>query len=55
MAKPKRKEEQPEKSQRERFIETAREVEVDESGEAFERAIKKIAVKSVKPSPRNGS
>ena len=32
-----------EKSQKERFIETAREVEADESGDAFERAMKKLA------------
>lgn len=31
-----------EKSQRERFIEAARRAEVDETGEAFERAFKKI-------------
>ena len=30
------------KSQRERFIEKAREIEADESGKAFERAFKKI-------------
>jgi hypothetical protein len=40
MAKPKRK--RDDKSQKERFIEKAREVEADESGEAFERALKKI-------------
>lgn len=33
----------PEKSQKERFIEKARELEADESGEAFERALRKIA------------
>jgi hypothetical protein len=32
-----------EKSQRERFIEAAREIGVDESGKEFERAIKKLA------------
>jgi hypothetical protein len=37
-AKPKEKE----KSQRERFIETAREIGVDESGKEFERALKRI-------------
>lgn len=31
-----------EKSQKERFIEAAREAGVDESGKEFERAIKKI-------------
>jgi hypothetical protein len=31
-----------EKSQRERFIETARQLEADETGEAFERAFRKI-------------
>lgn len=31
-----------EKSQKERFIEKARELEADETGEAFERAIKKV-------------
>lgn len=45
-AKPKPKDEKP---QRERFIETAREVGVDESGEAFERAIKKIVPQSQRP------
>ena len=34
MAKPKRKDD---KMQKERFIDTARELEADESGEAFER------------------
>ena len=38
MAKPKT----DEKSQKERFIEQARKSEADESGEAFERAFKKI-------------
>lgn len=33
----------PEKTQRERFIETAREAEADESGERFEKAFDKIA------------
>ena len=40
MAKPKRKRDQ--KAQKEHFIEKARELEADESGEAFERAFKKI-------------
>lgn len=31
-----------EKPQRERFIEAAREVEADESGEVFERAFRKV-------------
>ena len=39
---PKRKEpELPPKEQFKRFVETARELEVDESGEDFERAFKK--------------
>ncbi len=38
--KPARKPDDPEQSKR--FIEKAREIEVDESGEAFERAFKKI-------------
>ncbi len=41
MAKPKRKPDK-EKMQKERFIETARELEVDETGEAFERAFEKV-------------
>lgn len=41
---PKKKPPNPsEKPQRERFIEAAREAGVDESGEEFERAFKKIA------------
>lgn len=31
-----------EKSQRERFIETAREIGVDETGQAFERAVARL-------------
>lgn len=44
-SKPKPKTEKPtrEKSQRERFIETARALGVDETGEEFERALEKIA------------
>jgi hypothetical protein len=41
MAKPKRK--QDNKEQSERFIEKAREIEADESGKAFERAFKKVS------------
>lgn len=41
----------PDKSQRERFVETARNAEADESGIPFERALKKIVPpKSAKPS-----
>lgn len=40
MAKPKRK--QDDKEQSKRFVEKAHEVEADESGEAFERAFKKV-------------
>ena len=40
MAKPKPKPD--DKSQKERFIETARELEADESGKAFDRAFKRI-------------
>lgn len=40
MAKPKPK--QDDKEQSKRFIEKAREIEVDESEEAFERAFKKV-------------
>jgi hypothetical protein len=36
------------KTQRERFIEAARDAGVDETGEEFERAVAKI----IKPSPR---
>lgn len=39
-----------EKSQKERFIETAREVEADESGKAFERALKKVIPPQVRRS-----
>lgn len=42
------------KSQRERFLEAARQAEADESGKAFERAIKKIIRRS-KPACRSGS
>ena len=48
---PKRKPPDPnEKPQRERFIEAAKEVGVDESGEEFERAFKRIV--PPKPSPQ---
>ena len=40
--KPKTENPKPEKSQRERFIETARELGVDESGEKFNDALEKI-------------
>ena len=40
MAKPKRK--SGDKTQKKRFIEKARELEADESGETFERAFKTI-------------
>lgn len=44
---------QPTKSQRERFMETARDVEADESGKTFERTFKKlIPPKKAKPSNR---
>jgi hypothetical protein len=33
----------PEKEQRERFIRTAREIGVDESGEEFERLFRRVA------------
>ena len=33
-----------EKPQKQRFIETAREIEADESGKAFDRAVKRILV-----------
>ena len=42
-AKPKPKPKLTDKKQSERFIETARELEADESGESFERAFEKIA------------
>ena len=38
-----------EKPQRERFIEAAREVGVDESGEEFERAFKRIVPPKERP------
>ncbi len=40
--KPKAVRPEAEKSQAERFLETAREIGVDETGEAFERAVEKI-------------
>ena len=40
--KPKAVRPEAEKTQAERFLETAREVGADETGEAFERAIEKI-------------
>jgi hypothetical protein len=42
-----------EKTQVEQFIETARQIGVDETGEAFERAFDKIA--RTKPPDREGS
>ena len=46
---PKAKKPTREKSQRERFVETARAIGVDETGAEFERALEKIAP----PKPRN--
>lgn len=43
-----------EKSQSEKFIETAKELDSDESGETFERAMKKIVPKR-EPSPKSDS
>ena len=40
-----RKKPKPKLSQKEKFIEYARSVESDESGEAFERTLKKIVKK----------
>jgi hypothetical protein len=37
------------KTQHERFVETAKSLEVDESGEAFQRAMKVIAPPKKKP------
>lgn len=45
--KPPPKDERP---QRERFIETAREIEADETGKAFDQAFKKIVHKQDKSS-----
>ncbi len=53
MAKSKRKSEK-EKTQKERFIEKARELEADETGETFERAFKRIAPEK-KSQTRGGS
>ncbi len=39
----KKKKPESQKAQSERFIETARKLGVDETGEAFERALEKIA------------
>ena len=49
MAKPK----QDDKEQSKRFIEKARELEVDESGEAFERVVEKIVPPKQPPSDRS--
>ena len=55
MAKPKRKSD--DKAQSERFKGKAREIKADETGEAFERALKKIIQgprqKNAKPSSRD--
>lgn len=49
---PKRKEpELTPKEQFKRFVETAREYEVDETGEEFERAFKKVVSKPAHHSP----
>lgn len=49
---PKKKPPDPnEKPQRERFIEAAREVGVDESGEEFERAFRRIVPPKFKQKP----
>ena len=48
--KPAPKPDDPEQSKR--FIETARELEADESGKAFERAIKKIVPSSWQKAPK---
>lgn len=40
------------KTQHERFVETAKSLEVDESGNEFERAMKVIAPPKALPSPR---
>lgn len=40
------------KEQSDRFIETARELGVDESGEAFERALDRIVKQDAKEFPR---
>lgn len=51
MAKP--KQEPDDKAQSERFIEKARELEADETGEAFDRALGKVLDSAKKP--REGS
>jgi len=48
---PKAKPKKDEKPQSERFKETARKLEVDETGEAFDRALKKITRIDRAPSP----
>ncbi len=54
MAKPKRKPD--DKAQKERFIEKARELGADESGEAFERAFNKVVLANRRQEAlRNGS
>ncbi len=50
---PKRKEpELDPKDQFKKFVETARELEVDESGKEFEKAFKKVAAKQEATRPR---
>jgi hypothetical protein len=52
---PKRKEpELDPKEQFKRFVETARELEVDESGKEFERAFKKVVPPKIKRRPARG-
>ena len=51
-AKPKAKTEAPEKPQRERFIEAARAVGVDETGAEFERAIGLVVRAGSRPKER---
>jgi hypothetical protein len=48
-AKPKARAEKPDKAQIERFKETARKLECDETGKAFERAFAKIVPPKRKP------
>ena len=48
----KKPDKETEKSQRERFIETARELDTDESGREFERAIQRIIIGPRKPKAR---
>jgi hypothetical protein len=54
MTEPKPPPKADDKEQSKRFIEKAREIEADETGEAFERAIKKIVPRTPGPPREDG-